>query len=156
MSLAFPVSYVIGRRQITKSKVDRWLVFYLQNYMKRNNLSSLMLVCTTVFYEYMKSLRNGVNNLFGNTHMRIKIYQKFYHNSIYIANEGCHVNGKGTCRYTFYIVQCDTLCTYPCRNISSIQAYERICGIHIWHSPWPDSVISMKINKMLVIFPHCI
>jgi hypothetical protein len=47
-----------------------------------------MFVCTTVLYEYMKSLRNDVNNLFDNTHVLLKIYPEFYHSIIYIANEG--------------------------------------------------------------------
>ena len=50
-----------------------------------------MFICTTVLYEYMKSLRNEMNNLFDNTHVGIKIYQEFYHSIIYIANEGRHV-----------------------------------------------------------------
>ena len=29
-----------------------------------------MFVCTTVLYEYMKSFRNDVSNLFDNTHMK--------------------------------------------------------------------------------------
>ena len=41
-----------------------------------------------VQYEYMNSLRNDVNNLLDNTHVRIKIYREFYHGIIYIANEG--------------------------------------------------------------------
>ena len=44
-----------------------------------------------VLYEYMKSIRNDVDNLFDNRHMRIKLYQEFYHNIIYIINERCHV-----------------------------------------------------------------
>ena len=38
-----------------------------------------MFVCITVLYEYMNSLRNEVNNLFDNKHMRFKIYREFYH-----------------------------------------------------------------------------
>ena len=38
--------------------------------------------------------RNDVLNLSDNTHVRIKIYQKFYHYIIYIANEGCHFRIK--------------------------------------------------------------
>ena len=41
-------------------------------------------------YEYMKSLRNYVNNLFDNTHVGIKIYWEFYHGIIYLAHEGRH------------------------------------------------------------------
>jgi hypothetical protein len=44
-----------------------------------------------VLYEYMKSLRNYVNNLFDNTHVRIEIYREFYHSIIYIAIEGRYV-----------------------------------------------------------------
>lgn len=47
-----------------------------------------MFVCTAVLYEYMKSFRNDVNNLFDNTHVQIEIYREFYHGIIYIANEG--------------------------------------------------------------------
>jgi hypothetical protein len=50
-----------------------------------------MFVCTTVLYEYMKSLRIDVFNLFVNTYVRIKIYREFYQCIIYIANEGRHV-----------------------------------------------------------------
>ena len=39
----------------------------------------------------MKSHRNDVLNLSYNAHMRIKIYQEFYHCIIYIANEGRHI-----------------------------------------------------------------
>ena len=43
----------------------------------------------------MKSLRNEINNLFGNTHVRIKIYQEFCHDKkIYRANEGHHVRKR--------------------------------------------------------------
>ena len=42
-------------------------------------------------HEYMKSLRNDVNNLLDNKHVKIKIHWQFYHNIIYIANEGHHV-----------------------------------------------------------------
>jgi len=38
-----------------------------------------MLVCTTGLYKYIHSLRNYVNNVCGNTHVRIKIYREFYH-----------------------------------------------------------------------------
>ena len=53
-----------------------------------------MFVCTTVLYEYMNLLGNDVYNLFVYTHVRIKIYQEFYHSIIYIANEGHHVRIK--------------------------------------------------------------
>ena len=51
----------------------------------------VMLVCTTVLYEYMNLLRNDVYNLFVNTHVGIKIYREFDHGIIYISNEGRHV-----------------------------------------------------------------
>jgi len=44
-----------------------------------------------VLYEYMKSLRNYVNNLFDNMHVRITIYREFYQSIIYIAKEGRYV-----------------------------------------------------------------
>ena len=50
-----------------------------------------MFVCITVPYEFMNLLWNDVYNLFVNMHVRIKIYQEFYHGVIYIANEGHHV-----------------------------------------------------------------
>jgi hypothetical protein len=50
-----------------------------------------MFICTTVLYEYIKSLGNEMNNLFDNMHVQIKIYQEFYHGIIYIANEGRHI-----------------------------------------------------------------
>ena len=55
-----------------------------------------MFLCTMVMYEYMKSLRIDVNNLFDNRHVWNKIYQEFYHSIIYIAKERHHV------RITFY------------------------------------------------------
>jgi len=39
----------------------------------------------------MKSLWNDVHNLSNNTHIQNKIYQKFYHGIVYIANEGRHI-----------------------------------------------------------------
>jgi hypothetical protein len=39
-------------------------------------------VYTMVLCEYMKSIRNGVNNLSDNMHVRIKIYLEFYHSII--------------------------------------------------------------------------
>ena len=50
-----------------------------------------MFLCTTVLYEYMNLLKNGVYYLFFNTHVRIKIYREFYNSIIYIANEGRHI-----------------------------------------------------------------
>ena len=50
-----------------------------------------MLASTMVIYYYMKSLGNDVNNLFDNTHVRIKIYGDFFHGIIYIDSEGRHV-----------------------------------------------------------------
>ena len=47
------------------------------------NLTYIMIVCTTVLYEFTN--RNYVNNLFVNMHMQIKIYVKFCHGIIYIA-----------------------------------------------------------------------
>jgi hypothetical protein len=44
----------------------------------------------------MNSLWDYVNNMFDNTHVRIKIYWEFLHGFIYIVNEGNHV------RITFY------------------------------------------------------
>ena len=40
-----------------------------------------------VLIEYMKSLKNDVNNLMDNTHVRIKVCRVFYHDIIYIHNE---------------------------------------------------------------------
>jgi hypothetical protein len=65
--------------------------FYIGNIIFVNILSrviarNLMLVCTTVLYEYMNLFRSDVYNLFVNTHVRIKIH-RFFHGIIYIANE---------------------------------------------------------------------
>jgi hypothetical protein len=38
-----------------------------------------------VQYEYMNSLRNDVNNLLDNTHVRIKIYREFYSTVLFIS-----------------------------------------------------------------------
>jgi len=59
--------------------------------MSTNNSRICMFVCTTVLYEYMNLLYDIVYNLFGNIHVWIKIYQKFYHCIIYITNEGRRV-----------------------------------------------------------------
>jgi hypothetical protein len=59
--------------------------------MLKNNTGIFMFVCTTVLYENMISLRNDVCNLFVNMHVRIRIYCKFCHCIIYIANEGRRV-----------------------------------------------------------------
>ena len=56
--------------------------------MSRNNLRIYMLVCTTVLYEYMNLLRNGVYNLFINTHVQV------LSGIIYITNEGRHVRNE--------------------------------------------------------------
>ena len=69
-----------------------------------------MFVCTTVLYEYMKSLRNDVNNLFDNTHVLLKINPEFYHSIIYIANDGCHVRIESK---SFTIRDCTLTLSYP-------------------------------------------
>jgi len=66
-------------------------IFSAKKYMTRDNTNIFMFIGTTVLYECMNSPRNYVNMLFGNTHVRIKIYWKFYHSIVYIANEGRHV-----------------------------------------------------------------
>ena len=84
MSPVFLVNYITGRRQITNTKVDRWLsyIFSAKNYISRNNSRIVMFVCTTVLYEYMNLLSNDV---------RIKIYREFVHGINYIASKGRHV-----------------------------------------------------------------
>ena len=59
--------------------------------MSRNNLIIFMFVFTMVLYEYTNLPRNDINNLFVNMHVRIKIYQEFYHGIIFITYEGRHV-----------------------------------------------------------------
>ena len=53
-----------------------------------------MFVCTTALYDYLHLLGNDVHNLFVNAHVRIKIYWEFYHNIIYLANEGSYFRIK--------------------------------------------------------------
>jgi hypothetical protein len=65
--------------------------FFLEEICKNNKASISMFVCTTVLYEYPKLLRNDVNNLLCNAHVRIEIY---YHCIIYIVNEGRHAKIK--------------------------------------------------------------
>jgi len=60
-----------------------------------------VIVCTTVLCEYMKSLRNYVNNLVKNVYVRIKIYQEFYHGIIYIFSERCHVRKTNTITHSY-------------------------------------------------------
>ena len=53
-----------------------------------------MFVCTTFLCEYIKSHRNDVNNLFDNTHVRIRIYRELHHarrSNTYLASERRHV-----------------------------------------------------------------
>ena len=38
-----------------------------------------------VLYKYMKSLGNYVYILYGNTHVRSKVYQEFWHAIVYIS-----------------------------------------------------------------------
>jgi hypothetical protein len=47
-----------------------------------------MFVATTVMYEYMEALMNGVNNLFKITHVRNIIYQEFYHENVMLEEVG--------------------------------------------------------------------
>jgi hypothetical protein len=47
-----------------------------------------------VLYKYMKSLGNDVHNLSINAHVQSKIYREFYHNIVYIPNEGHHIRIK--------------------------------------------------------------
>jgi len=63
-------------------------------------------ICTKVLYEYMNSFRNDViNDLFVNRHVRIKIYQEFYHSIIYITNEGRHVRILNIKLYIYIVYQ---------------------------------------------------
>jgi hypothetical protein len=54
---------------------------------KELKASIFMFPCTTVLYKHMKLLRSDVHNLFGNSHVRIKIYQESYHNIVYIVDD---------------------------------------------------------------------
>jgi hypothetical protein len=53
-----------------------------------------MFVCTTVLHIFIKSLTNYVHNFSGNTHEHSKVYLEFYHNIVYIANEGHQIKLK--------------------------------------------------------------
>jgi len=64
-------------------------------------MNILMFVCTMVLYKYPETNRNDVLNMSGDMHVRIKIYQEFYHCMIYIANEGRYVNKY---RSFYYII----------------------------------------------------
>lgn len=44
-----------------------------------------------ILCKYMKTIMNDVHNLSDNRHVRIIIYQKVYHNSVYIVNEECRI-----------------------------------------------------------------
>ena len=86
--------YVTGWRQITKVKVDRWLsfIFFAEKIICKETIQVFfMFICTALMYEYMRSFRKDVNNLFDNTCVRIKLYWEFYDGTIYIANERRHV-----------------------------------------------------------------
>jgi hypothetical protein len=83
-----------------------------------------MFVCTMVLYECMKSLRNYVNNLFYNTHVRITIYREFYHSIIYIAKEGRYV------RIIFiYVVWCQSVRDYR-GNMEGILIEAKLITLH--------------------------
>jgi hypothetical protein len=91
-----PCNYVTRRQQLQNPKsIDGCLIkviFSGKKIMSRNNTRIFMFyICTTVLYEYMNSFRNDVYDLLVNKHVRIKIYQEFYHGIIYITNEGRHV-----------------------------------------------------------------
>ena len=44
-----------------------------------------------LFNAIVKSLRNEVHNLSDNTYVRNEIYREFYHEIVFIANEGCAI-----------------------------------------------------------------
>ena len=53
-----------------------------------------MLVFIMVLFKYMKSLNNGVHELFGTTLVRNKIYREFHHDIVCIVNGRCHNRGR--------------------------------------------------------------
>ena len=61
----------------------------------------------------MNAPGNEVCNLFVNTHERIKIYRKFYHCIIYIANEGRHVRSKNKLQFDFQNIHITFTVLYP-------------------------------------------
>ena len=62
--------------------VSNLKAFFLEKIICQEAILEFLCICTSVLYEYMNLLRNDVYNLFVNTHMRIKIYQEFYHSII--------------------------------------------------------------------------
>jgi len=69
--------------------------------IERKNLRVLMCVCITMPYKYI-SLMNDAHNVAGNTHMRSKIYWKFYHNiCIYTMEDVIY---ELICRYISNII----------------------------------------------------
>ena len=86
MSQAFCENDFIGRRHITKVKVDRWLclVFVPGKICKETKPAFSCLYYAPHLYECMKSLSNDVYNLCVNTHVLNKIYPEVYHGIIYI------------------------------------------------------------------------
>ena len=70
------------------------MVVFPEKHICKEAIRVYLCIYTNVLYEYMISLWNYVFNLVDNTHVRIKIYQEFYHSIIYIANLKRHVRMK--------------------------------------------------------------
>jgi len=80
------------------------------------------------------TFRNEVDNLFDNMHARINIYREFYHNIIYIVNEGLYdfmlkymikligdLFAVGTCRW------------FSCGGTRTLDSSTNENNCHEWH-----------------------
>ena len=85
-----------------------YLEFFRENICKETMRIMFMFACTTVLYEYVKSLRNYVN-LFDNAHVRMKIpycawlsgYTNYPFNSTSNISERAQVQIQDTVRRNF-------------------------------------------------------
>lgn len=67
---------------------------------------------------YMKSLGNDVDNVFDNTHVRIKIYREFFHGIIYIAMKDVMLEFK-IFFFILILYQLETIVYLSCLIVSS-------------------------------------
>jgi hypothetical protein len=74
--------------------------------MMRNNTRIFMFVCTMFLHEYMNSLKNGINNMSDNTHVRIKLYFEFYQGTFRVYSYSQWRTSYGSWIYNYLCNQC--------------------------------------------------
>jgi hypothetical protein len=73
------------------------LIIFFQEKKKnifKERKQALLCLYAPVLHIFIKSLTNYVHNFSGNTHEHSKVYLEFYHNIVYIANEGHQIKLK--------------------------------------------------------------